>query len=303
MTVEADKLAEFHACSDRLFHRVIDSHALPAGKLVYHYTSIDGLIGIVTSNCLHMTHSRYLNDPGELKYAEGVLAEAVSLAKSSDIPTARLEQVEQIATTYLETQAIHQLPYLACFCNDDNLLSQWRGYAGLAGYALGFDLHDLVQNSAIHDPGGRISVARVEYDRKHQIEIANLWIKYMHRMIEISEYQTTEDMQTHFQTAEHTLQMIVATQKHPDFCEEKEWRLICHSGGQLPTKYKPGFRSPRPYVEYQTAQDKMLPIKRIVTGPGVDAEASRGSIGLMLESHGFDLEADAIAHSTTGIRS
>jgi hypothetical protein len=33
--------------------------------------------------------------------------------------------------------------YITCFCEDGDLLSQWRGYADPGGYAIGFDAAEL----------------------------------------------------------------------------------------------------------------------------------------------------------------
>jgi hypothetical protein len=95
-------------------------------KNLCHYTSQEGLIGILNRKFMYATDATYLNDSQEIVYA-------VNLAKryfkeqwlSSHDRSARdmlnvLEQTETI---------VGNLPvYVASFSEEPDLLSQWRGY-------------------------------------------------------------------------------------------------------------------------------------------------------------------------------
>jgi hypothetical protein len=42
--------------------------------------------------------------------------------------------------------------FVACFCENGNLLSQWRAYARTAGYSIGFDRASLAGTNAAAEP-------------------------------------------------------------------------------------------------------------------------------------------------------
>ncbi|GAF99954.1 unnamed protein product, partial [marine sediment metagenome] len=44
-------------------------------KIVYHYTSLEGLIGIINSQRIWATDILYLNDASEFKYSKNILYE------------------------------------------------------------------------------------------------------------------------------------------------------------------------------------------------------------------------------------
>ena len=61
--------------------------------------------------------------------------------------------------------------YLACFCDGDNLLSQWRTYGQSGGYSLGFKVpNDEFTNQGFKpEPNTYTSKwVKVEYDKKEQ---------------------------------------------------------------------------------------------------------------------------------------
>jgi hypothetical protein len=67
--------------------------------------------------------------------------------------------------------------YLACFCEEDNLLNQWRTYGQSGGYSLGFQvpaLDFLTGQGFKPEPCTYTSKwVKVEYDKKEQITRCN----------------------------------------------------------------------------------------------------------------------------------
>jgi hypothetical protein len=131
-----------------------------------------------------------MNDPSEIQYAvrliESVLADA---AKKHDA------ELEQIApgfihrVTFKWLEKIYSFPkmkewtqnaisvfdeqggaYIACFCRQPDLLSQWRGYGAVGGgYAVGFVARELARASS------GILLRKVVYDRRDQLNIPHRW--------------------------------------------------------------------------------------------------------------------------------
>ncbi|GAB6053840.1 hypothetical protein JCM17960_26600 [Magnetospira thiophila] len=134
-------------------------------KNLYHYTSAVGLTGIIQSGQLWATHIKFLNDYSEFVYGvdicRNVYEKYLQKTDNEDIRCA-LESVMR----YIE--GIHLLEgYVCCFCEEADLLSQWRGYGNKgAGYSIEFDYKNLVRNltqTAI--------MQRMIYDKNLQFKI------------------------------------------------------------------------------------------------------------------------------------
>lgn len=112
----------------------------PLSALLFHYTTADGLRGIIQDNCLHATSAYFLNDSSEIRYGYGILDRAIQEwrmrnQEAADSLSGRLlEELKERSSR--DVPRIHQARpiYLACFCESDNLLSQWRAYGQSGGY-------------------------------------------------------------------------------------------------------------------------------------------------------------------------
>ena len=124
---------------------------------VFHYTSAEGLFGILSSGQLWSTTHVATNDESEFTYGQGFLA--LTLKDSRDVgdmnervnaalPALNLHFDE--AAARFEEDLVFVMDhfvtaYVTSFCRVrseknylDGLLSQWRGYGGAAGYAIEF---------------------------------------------------------------------------------------------------------------------------------------------------------------------
>ncbi len=112
---------------------------LSPGKELYHYTSLPGLLGIIENGDLWLTHTLYLNDEEEMAHGDHVAAEAIVAARGKSAADAKKSAyLDQLAA--LLGRPSKEGVYICCFCQRDNLLSQWRGYgANGAGVSLQFD--------------------------------------------------------------------------------------------------------------------------------------------------------------------
>jgi hypothetical protein len=107
-------------------------------KPLYHYTTQRGLLGIIDSKKMWVTHTQYLNDRREFVHA-------VELVKKELDRRLEVEQVEGTRDLLLFMQralgwgAPEKNSVCVCsFSEDRDSLSQWRAYGGVSGYAIGF---------------------------------------------------------------------------------------------------------------------------------------------------------------------
>ncbi len=290
---------------------------VPPTSLIYHYTTADGLKGIIETNELWATSAYFLNDSAEITYGYGLLKEVLDDWLAKDHPkesiTIRLAQdLRKAFGEDLLNKSIIRPIYLACFCEDDNLLSQWRTYGQSGGYSLGFKVPTDVFTPKGFEPEPNTYTskwARVEYDRREQ---AKKCTAILEPLLAIFDNPDTERAITTiadhpicgysevFRVITDILLDEIVGFKNEAFKIEKEWRVVVREreltkqrtddGGTTPTPVH--FRSSRgmlvPYVKLiPPDRAKKLPIGCIRSGPTLDKITAVMAISLMLDRNGF----------------
>lgn len=108
---------------------------------LYHYTSADGLYGIVTQKEIWATFLHYLNDSAEFQYGLSLTRQLIfEQAKESEKPLNEI--LAQVRDSLARLGRIN----IAVFSLTEkgDLLSQWRGYCPNGGYSLGFAIASLI---------------------------------------------------------------------------------------------------------------------------------------------------------------
>lgn len=110
------------------------------GKLLYHYAGLETAWKILDSDVFLARNIRFSNDSEEYKRGGEIVKEYVQETMDDDQKCRELEEKMY--------QGI-QMYYMVCFCEDGDLLSQWRGYAK-DGVSFGMDfLEELAENAQI----------------------------------------------------------------------------------------------------------------------------------------------------------
>jgi hypothetical protein len=125
--------------------------------ILYHYTTAEGLRGIVKTKSIWASDCRFLNDETEFKHGLSIFDKIFDSYGSRSLPSELVDIIRGFRNASDEFCIL-----IASFCQDPDVLSQWRGYNGAAGYALGIDADWLGQNAevqgfnlkpACYDPG------------------------------------------------------------------------------------------------------------------------------------------------------
>jgi hypothetical protein len=198
-------------------------------RRLYHYSTLCGLMGITSGNTLWASDARFLNDASELLYAASLISETVSEATAA-IEGEELKPALSRIAEFANGFEYGARPFVACFCEEGDLLSQWRGYGDAAsGVALGFDLHGSV---AFGQLPPRTFLRRVVYDPKEQRrlvrEAVDTWLATAESLISTGKGFAVDEVFPY--PAIWALQEALAEYhlcfKNPVFKEEQEWRLI-----------------------------------------------------------------------------
>jgi hypothetical protein len=197
-------------------------------EFVYHYTNASGLLGIISKGTLWMTDIEFMNDAEELAYARSsVLDELRVRAYEIGPPDKRGPDAGRAETLTSIAEELEQSPqghpsrtyhvYAACFCQEGDLLSQWRAYGGDSGYAIGFRTSSLL-NLSTSLPDAHFQKVTYGLDDART---------YLNEMLEAVSQNIAG-----FPGATGNMRLMtrvlptVAAIKHPAFAEEQEWRLL-----------------------------------------------------------------------------
>jgi len=269
--------------------------------LLYHYTTQEGLLGIIESGMLWATHVQFLNDEMEFKlglrrFEECLLAPEVqglieqmlrlTFAHSSQTSESYLPERERYNTLLL-----HPLKTLPTYCvsftaqaassdstradaGDD--LSQWRGYSGgSGGFAIGFDrkaleaeVYSLPDTKDVGHVFGNC-IYRAEHQRQPLTE------KIM-KLIELDQLYAVNGGNSNGETVDQKMAVVkeliplIPLIKDESFRSENEVRIVRFQQGEEGVKFRRGSSSLVPYVEIPVANAprqfsplKMPPISTI----------------------------------------
>jgi Protein of unknown function (DUF2971) len=262
--------------------------------IVWHYTSGNGLIGIVESGTLYSTQVSCLNDATEIRYAASKLREALTAL----LPTlAADEPALAMVKKYIELMQDDdvapnnvQLPFfVTCFSSIEDDLSQWRSYGGGEnGYAVGFRVKDLfgVPNSF---------VTRVNYDAAKHTELAKDAAEATVRFYKEGIADGGENWDDVFIGAwDAALTQVAPVLKDPGFELEREIRLIHHLQQSdicdlrvLQRKTMMSRHFPVRFPNGGHSRHPRLPIHRVMVGPSRHKAISRVSVDTLLRTHGY----------------
>ncbi|MBF6240502.1 DUF2971 domain-containing protein [Nocardia otitidiscaviarum] len=282
---------------------------------LHHYTTAQGLLGILEpvnesndlglpvevtphrSISLWATDARYLNDSAELTYAAAALADAI-VEQLKDVGDERRGALRRLADQIREgdftlddiyVQTLVHTAYVACFCTNGDLLSQWRGYgANGGGYSVEFyssALRELLVpslragDSVIGHAVGGASLVKVTYglDDQHLQAAARSVIEGE------SGWELFDCLKS------------LAQFKNAAFEEEDEWRLVATNGTfYAPLRFRPGANGGIiPYLRLIRPQlvgdGSWIPsaIKSVTVGPGPDQPLRVEAVEQLLRQRGF----------------
>lgn len=269
---------------------------------LFHYTDAEGILGILDSKVFWATHTLYLNDSTEISYTHGLVEELFNELANQAEPYAMKNSNNEFAySTYIgfllrlsySTMRVKPNPdvYVVCFCGDDDLLSQWRGYGNRgSGYAIGFDREEFVH------PSCAFKLRKVLYDLEKQKQILNKILNTVRdslfsRLTEAITYDSAQSLaEEHALIFEDEVTRYATFFKHKTFQEEQEWRLIyspTEDAHSSQIKFRSGRLGIIPYTEIGLpecegdGQRGILPIVSVRIGPTAQPKLERKALGML----------------------
>lgn len=136
---------------------------LPLGTPdLYHYSTSAGLLGIVNQKHLWLSHVAYLNDEQEYSYGLNLIQEVMD---------AEYEPLFRVNAHENSFSPIFSMS----LTEEEDLLSQWRGYCPNGGYSFSFD-QDQLNTMLLHEtpsilslPRRCLKIGKCIYDKDEQV--------------------------------------------------------------------------------------------------------------------------------------
>jgi hypothetical protein len=281
---------------------------LRPGKDLYHYTDLNGFLGILEHGDLWLTHSRFSNDEEEMAHGQRIVADAIKQAstripaKGGDAYAEYLKRLEELVT-----QPSNEGVYICCFCQKDNLLSQWRGYAANgSGVSLQFDSGGFSPRTGADCPHGLMRFWKVQYEEEKQRKVVDAAIT-----LTFGERRGGRDATALAHLAADRIQFFIPTFKNGSFNEEAEWRLIFtpDPGCTIAPRFRVRGSMVVPYYSLRdldtppvaarrrrTAGSRRpatdpappkLPISHVTVGPSANKALNVESVRMLLQRRGY----------------
>ena len=256
---------------------------------LWHYTSIKGFHGILTSKNIRATDIRFLNDSHEFIHAHKLADRLVAETSEKDTDGFAVREILKCAVDLTFDVGLHPAllqVFVACFSAKEDQLSQWRGYShGSSGISLAFDASAFRLQSRSDT---LVWFAPCVYDASKQRELIRSALRHFTDALRgealalkdqvkgfpsspdteslriaalksFFEEQNAENFSSRLSTALRRtaldLLRLAALLKDPSFREENEWRLVLPASTiqehrQNLTCFRPGETTLIPYIEH-----------------------------------------------------
>ena len=281
------------ALADKLYQEQPD-------RCLYHYTSISGMMGIVSSKMLWASEIRYLNDAAELKQLQQLVVNVVRPVGEQHDAISEISR--QFGAWLSERVQNGPLVFVVSLTEKGNLLSQWRGYTPHGqGVSLGFPPQHLAQVTA----RASFTLGRCIYDpvqhNKIVVALLNAIVAEAQNRGPSDNKHPSQNYHAYFEEVEEHVLRICALLKHHSFYEESEWRAVSrtHSNyGVPPIMYRTGKSFLIPYIEfplYIPGNDLLL--SDVIVGPTPTPNLSMSSVSMYLSKYAPTTERRMIQNS------
>jgi hypothetical protein len=258
-------------------------------ELLYHYTTPEGLIGIVKENCLRATSAFYVKDSDELIGGVRLAHEQLFTIRETITDA---QQAERIDWLLHDTRDIGTPKFMSAFvCSlseEGDLLSQWRAYCRCGGFAIGFPSQLLKEK--VEAQG--FTLHQCIYEKaKQEAAMRSVLKSVALPWIEADPSPASEDNRRFGVSGNLVFEMIrtASRLKHASFAEEREWRIVSPPEKRIEA-HERHFRAKNglivPYVEVHLPEGIDFWGKVcIMVGPSPHPIESKRSVYDLVHSH------------------
>lgn len=245
-------------------------------KLLYHYTTQEGLLGILTSRFVYATKIQYFNDSAEfhltLNLAKALVDDQAEMGLDADVATRLNGEIDAIRQSNIFAVSLTEEP---------DLLSQWRSYGSPgSSYAIGLDAEVLTD---IADDIGWVLDKCIYSPTEHR------------RVVGAAVDHALSGAANAGRVLRSQLLAIAPVNKHVSFEEEAEWRIFSPPlPEEFEWQFRPGRFTPVPYVLLPLQrQDGETAVREVVVGPTPHRDLAIMAIAALLRKESLLVPVNA----------
>jgi hypothetical protein len=266
----------------------------PPPDHLFHYTDLDGVKGIFTSRTLWMSKFTASNDISEILLAiehfqHFVARTAAEVTKvEGEFLREAADQLEGFRRTNI---------CLASFCEQHDLLSQWRSYGNDGrGIALGFNSKRLVELANRN----ALRLFRCVYDQGDHERIASDLVDALLGAFRASPPDGPQARAALIRQFNSMFLVVAPVIKDHRFAEEREWRLVSNpvpfDDPHMIAVLKGNQASVKLTVKLTGDSEGMSNmIPRVTIGPTLDPHNVSDAIDVLSQRNGFHISDIAIS--------
>ncbi len=251
-------------------------------SVLYHYTTQAGLLGILKSGEIWATHTQYLNDHREFRHALDIFREELDAlaSQNGNVEQAKcMQEMREVVQDELSGVNV----CVASFSEESDSLSQWRAYAGNAGFAIGFEGDHLASLTA----KDHAYLAPCIYENDGQKTLVRALLE------EVMEQNLSPERLNPRPGGNLSacLLRFAPLLKHRSFGAEREWRIITtpHSCRIPRFDFRTGESMLTPFYRFPLA-DEGIPfrVSRVIVGPTPHEREATASVRSVLVRLGLN---------------
>lgn len=262
----------------------------PPPPTLFHYTSTEGLLGILEGGTIRHSDPLFLNDGSEVYYSNALLRDTLGEFMATK-PRSERNLAATVRDIVARTAFIHR-PVIFCMSAAPDLLNQWRDYGkDIVPYCIEFNTTGLLSG----DWNFPCDLVQMIYDPTAQREILLTLFDRAYRAL--YRYPTLISTRTARQTIVREILSLVwgvlIQFKNPAFAVEAEWRLLGYSanlGGQR-VEFRPSRVGAVPYIARVPRQGTLLPVASVCVGPSPHSVVSQMALERLLNLRGYNCPA------------
>jgi len=267
-------------------------------KVLWHYTDLNGMMGILRTQTLRASDISLLNDGEEYRLGINFITSYISSKFLHDyFPNNSNEEKYKKHIGEIIRQLNNMLysrdfaygKYVVSLSGSGDQLSQWRGYAN-NGYAIGFKYDELKRNIE-NTPelnnramGDVFELRKIDYisslDDLINVEKFNSLFDSIARALNDDERVNGRFFDPYF---DHYLPLYSSYVKHKGFEEEDEYRILVGSN-RTPAGYSPTKFGPRAYINVKFSRKS---VSKIIIAPGGNKKIRLFAAQRFLQGNGY----------------
>lgn len=280
-------------------------------NIVYHYTNVMGLKGILEDRNFNVSHARFMNDKTEISYTQRLIINELIRLKSEESNSKvistydaflNIMQVENIYTTDIKNVRYRasqdRLPeFVLSFSLNEDSSHLWSEFNCGDGYNIGIDFtlfYNEMNNHEQTDEKIARLPSKVVYDVNRQKELIDLRIA---EFIQIAKNYDVNELTNYYTRFLSSMRLFANFFKDPVFYNDEEFRIVIYNH-KNPSYINPQYRikgnSLVPYIpsiSYKTEESRiLLPIKSVTIGPTNFSDIAEEGLVYYMNDIGYDIK-------------